>query len=115
MLFWKKSEPLEVSWHLTGEKARPDDGATIRRWSKSHFDLETQLEHTEDRYEVIREGITISNEYHVRSPATREYAQQQAQDLYIKSGVVDICIYKGFTRQPATAEDELFSVTGKRH
>ena len=114
MLLWKRSDPLESPWHLTGERTRPDDGATIRRWSKSRFDPETQLEHTEDRYEVILDGVTISNEYHVRSPSTREYTQPQAQDLYIKTGFVDICIYKGFTRQPASAEDEIFSVTGKR-
>lgn len=113
MLLWKKGDPLS-SWRLTGEKTRPEDGATINRWSRSRYDPETQLEHTEDRYEVIRDGVTIANEYHARSPATREYTQQQAQDLYEKPGFVDIRIYKGFTRLPASAEDEIFSISGKR-
>jgi len=112
MKVWE--EGFDSSWRQTGEKMRPSDGATVKRWSRNWYDPETQLEHTEDRYEVIRDGVTISNEYHVRSPATREYTQQQAQDLYIKSGFVDICNYKGFTRQPATADDEIFSITGKR-
>jgi SAM-dependent methyltransferase len=114
MLLWKRGDPLENPWHVTGEEIRPDDGATIRRWSKSRYDPETQLEHTEDRYEVIRDGVIIANEYHVRSPATREYTQQQALDLYKRAGFVDMCIYKGFTRLPASSDDEIFSITGKR-
>lgn len=114
MLLWKRGDPLESPWRITGEKIRSDDGATIRRWSKSRFDPATQLEHTEDRYEVIRDGVTIANEHHVQSPATREYTQKQAQDMYMKADFVDICIYKGFTHQLASAEDEIFSITGKR-
>ena len=114
MLLWKRGESFVWSWHQTGEKVRLGDGAIMRRWSQSRFDPDTQLEHTEDRYEVIKDGITISNEYHVRSPATREYTQGQAQDLFTKTGFVDITIYKGFTRLPASAEDEIFSFTGKR-
>jgi hypothetical protein len=90
MLVWKRGEPLESGWHLTGEKTRPEDGATIRRWTKSRYDPETQLEHMEGRYEVIRDGVTIASENHVRSPATREYTQHQALDLFIKVGFVDI-------------------------
>jgi SAM-dependent methyltransferase len=114
MLLWKRGESLETPWQPSGEKIRPSDGATVRRWSKSRFDPESQLEHNEDRYEVIKDGITIASEQHLQSPATREYTQQQAQDLYVKAGFVDICIYQGFTRQPASAEDEIFSITGKR-
>lgn len=114
MQVWKRGEPLEGAWRLSGEKTRLDDGGTIRRWTKSRYDPETQLEHTEDRYEVIREGIIISSEHHVRSPATREYTQQQALDLYSQAGFVDICNYKGFTRLPASGEDETFSIIGKR-
>ncbi len=68
MKVWK--EGFDSSWRQTGEKIRPSDGATVKRWSRNWYDPETQLEHTEDRYEVIRDGVTISNEYHVRSPAT---------------------------------------------
>lgn len=112
MLLWKRGEPFENPWRQTGEKVRPGDGAIVRRWSYSRYDPETQLEHTEDRYEVIRDGVILSNEYHSRSPATREYTQQQAKDLYIKTGFVDICIFKGFSHKPASETDEIFSVTG---
>jgi hypothetical protein len=112
MKLWK--DEFINTWRLTGEKVRPKDGAVVKRWSRNRYDPETQMEHTEDRYEVIMDGITIANEYHARSPATREYSQQQAQDLYTNAGFVDICIYKGFTRIPASLEDEIFSITGKR-
>jgi SAM-dependent methyltransferase len=114
MLMRKKGEPMEMDWSLNGEKTRPIDGATIQRWSRSRFDPTTQLEHNEDRYEVIKDGVISASESHVRSPATREYIQEQAQELFLKAGFVDINVYKDFTRLPATAEDEIFSITGKR-
>lgn len=114
MLLWKRGDPLESPWRLTGEKIRSEDNAIIRRWSYSRYDPQTQLEHTEDRYEVIRDGLTVTNEYHAHSPATREYTQQQAQDLFVKAGFMNLCIYKEFSRVPASAEDYIFSITGKR-
>jgi ubiquinone/menaquinone biosynthesis C-methylase UbiE len=40
---------VSEDWHLAGERVRPDDGALVRRWSRSTYDLAQQLEHTEDR------------------------------------------------------------------
>jgi SAM-dependent methyltransferase len=114
MQVWKRGEPFEWAWHQSGEKVRPSDGAIVKRWSHSRYDPETQLEHTEDRYEVIKDGEVIDTEHHVRSPATREYSQQQAKDLYIQAGFVYIRVYKGFTHKQASAEDEIFTITGKR-
>ena len=112
MKLWQ--EGYKSSWHLTGEKTRPGDGATVKRWSRNRYDPATQLEHTEDRYEVVKDGVIIATEHHKRSPATREYTQRQAQDLYINAGFVDINVYKGFTRLRASAGDEIFSITGKK-
>ena len=81
---------------------------------RSRFDPETQLEHNEDRYEVIKDGVTIASEYHIKSPATREYTRQQAIELYSRAGFVDITIYQGFTRLPAVEDDPIFSIVGKR-
>jgi SAM-dependent methyltransferase len=114
MLLWKRGDPLESTWRMTGEKIRPEDGSTVRRWSFSRYDPQTQLEYTEDRYEVIKDGSIIESEHHQRSPATRGYTQQQALDLYRTAGFVDLSIYKGFSLQPASADDEIFSITGKR-
>jgi len=76
MLLWKPGDPLETPWHQSGEKIRPGDGATVRRWSYTRFDPQTRLEHTEDRYELLRGGEVVASEHHVQSPATREYSQQ---------------------------------------
>ncbi len=114
MQVWRRGEPLESDWQLSGEKTSPVDGVIYKRWSKSRFDPETQLEHTEDRYEVIKDGVTIATEYHIQSPATREYTRQQAIELYTRAGFVDITIYHGFTRLPPVEDDPIFSVVGKR-
>lgn len=110
MKIWK--EGFDSSWRLTGEKVRPRDGATVKRWSRNWFDHENQLESNEDRYEVIKDGVTIASEHHVRSPATREYTQRQALDLYIQAGFVDLQVYKGFTHEQASGDDEIFTVSG---
>ena len=114
MLLWKRGDPVETDWKPTGEKVRPEDGAVIHRYSHSRYDPVTQLEHTEDRYEVMRDGILISSEYHKRSPATREYTQPQAWGMYKAAGFTDLRMYRGFTRELASAEDWIFSIIGKR-
>lgn len=112
MLIWQKGMPLETDWVQDGEKLRPDDGAIIRRWSRARYDLDSQLEHTETRYEVSLDGEIISSEYHSRSPATRWYSQNQARDLYQQTGFTDLMVYSEFSREPAKEADALFSVVG---
>ncbi len=112
MLLRKKGEALEHDWKLSGEATRPQDGATIQRWSRDRFDPATQLEHNEDRYEVVKDGVVIASEHHRRSPATREYTQVQALDLYIQAGFVDLQVYKGFTHEQASDLDELYTISG---
>jgi ubiquinone/menaquinone biosynthesis C-methylase UbiE len=114
MRLWKQGDPLEKDWQMSGEKVRPTDGLIVRRWSKRWFDPESQLQHTEDRFELLRDGVVSKSEQHVRSPATREYTKAQAHELYSKAGFVDIIIYKGFTRLPAAREEEIFTLVGKR-
>jgi ubiquinone/menaquinone biosynthesis C-methylase UbiE len=110
----KKDERLEHDWEISGEVKRPTDSAIMRRWSKSRFDPNTQLEHNEDRYELIKDGVIVATEQHVRSPATRQYSQWQAMDLFVRTGLVDLRMYKGFTHEPAAAEDEIFTICGVR-
>ncbi len=114
MLLWKRGDAVETDWKPTGEKVRPQDGAVIRRYSHSRYDPVTQLEHTEDRYEVMQDGSLISSEYHKRSPATREYTQPQALRIYEETGFKDLRMYKGFRRELASADDWIFSIVGIR-
>ena len=86
----------------------------IRRWSRSTLDLAQQLESTEDRYEVLRGGVVVATEMHVRSPATRWYTQQQALRLYEEAGFTGVRVFKDFSQEGASPEDTLFSILGTR-
>jgi hypothetical protein len=96
------------------EVIRPEDGAIVRRWSRSKIDLVNQLEHTEDRYEVIVNGEVVASESLSRSPATRIYTQEQAVKVYETAGFTNIRVYGGFTLQPATSTDAGFTVWGTK-
>ena len=110
MTLWKQGDALETE--STDEANRPEDGATIRRWSSVRFDPETDLEHTIDRYEIIRDGDVIASEEHKQSPATRSYTQEQAIKLYQEAGFKDIQTFHEFTFEPAKSEDTTFCVIG---
>jgi ubiquinone/menaquinone biosynthesis C-methylase UbiE len=110
---------VAVDWELVAEQVRPEDGLLIRRWARATYDLAQQLEHTEDRYEVIREGEIIESEHHSRSPADRWYTPAQAIKLYEEAGFTEIRILKEFTQEPISASDPIakdtvFSVLGRR-
>ena len=112
MTLWKEGAPLENEW--VREVIRPEDGATIRRWQYSRFDPLTDLEHTIDRYEVIRDGQVVQSEEHHQSPATRSYKQDNAVDLFKQAGFQEIEVFSEFTFEPVKPEDMIFSVVGKK-
>ena len=98
----------------SGRPSRPEDGALVRRHSRIRFDPEQQLEHTEDRYEVLRDDQVIAVESYSRSPATRWYTQEQVIALYRQAGFVDVRLFSGFTREPVQPHDDLFTAIGTR-
>ena len=110
MTLWKQGEQLENEF--TREVIRPEDGATIRRWQYACFDPDTDLEHTIDRYEIIRDGNVINSEEHHQSPGTRSYTQHQAVKLYQEAGFKNIQIFHDFTFDPVKPEDTIFCVLG---
>ena len=110
MTFWKEGEPLENEF--TREVVRPEDGATIRRWQYSRFDPDTDLDHTIDRYEIIRDGNVIASEEHHQSPGTRSYTQHQAVALYQEASFKDFQVFHDFTFDPVKPEDTVFCVLG---
>lgn len=110
---------VAVDWEVVAEQVRPEDGLLIRRWTRATYDLVQQLEHTEDRYDVIREGQIIDTEHHSRSPASRWHTPAQAIKLYEDAGFTTIRILKEFTQEVASpsdpvAKDTVFSVLGQR-
>jgi len=112
MTLWKPDDPLENE--DTDEAIRPEDGATVRRWSYTRFDPATELEHTIDRYEIIKDGQVIQTEEHHQSPATRSYTQEQAINLYKQAGFKEILVFSGFTFEPVKPEDTIFSIIGSK-
>jgi ubiquinone/menaquinone biosynthesis C-methylase UbiE len=109
-----KSE--EGDWYLSGEAERPEDGTLVRRWSRSRYDPARQLEHTQDRYQVLRDGVVVQEEFHERSPATRGYSQAQVRQLYADAGFSQLQVLRGFSWTPASAGEDtaLFCVLGTR-
>jgi ubiquinone/menaquinone biosynthesis C-methylase UbiE len=110
MTLWKQGNPLESEF--TREVVHPEEAATVRRWQYSRFDPETDLEHTIDRYEIVRDGKVTASEEHQQSPATRSYTQEQAVTLYREAGFNDIQVFHEFTFEPVKPEDETFCVLG---
>lgn len=103
-----------TEWRKIGEKARPDDDATVRRWIRTRYDHRQQLEHEENRYEVLRRDTVVQSELHARSPAVRWYSQAQIAGLYEKAGLANVRVLSGFTFEPASGEDTTFCVLGTR-
>ncbi|MEX0787355.1 MAG: class I SAM-dependent methyltransferase [Anaerolineales bacterium] len=112
MILWKPGDPVETDWAPTGEKVRAEDGAVVRRWSRARYEPEARLEHTEDRYEVQREGSTVAREDHMRSPATRWYTQEEGLLLYREAGFREVKAYREFHLEPAQPEDMIFTLLG---
>ena len=114
MVLWREGDPLETEWAMRPEKIRPEDGAAVRRWSRARYEPAEQLEHTEDRYEVLRDGAVIAVEEHRRSPATRWYSQAQVRQLYAEAGFVGVQLFREWSDEPAAPDDTLFTAVATR-
>ena len=115
MVLWHAGDPVERDWDQAAEAVRPEDGRTVRKWSRSWYDPAAQLEHTEDRYDLLGpDGDVIASEHHRQSPATRWYGQDQVRALLAAAGFADVRLYRGFTWEPAAPDDWLFTVLAAR-
>ena len=108
------SQDSTKEWRLVAEQQRPQDGLSVRRWLKSTFDAETQLEDTEDRYELVKDGEVVATELYTRSPATRGYALDQITEMLEKAGFRDVRAVSGFSEEVASPEDSVFCIFGRR-
>lgn len=108
MTIWKTGDPLYSEWEKTAERA--SDGAKLRRVSRSWYNPESELEDTEDLYQLIVDDKVVQEETHRRSPATRSYTQEQALTLFESIGFDTVELFSEFTFEPVKADDGLFSV-----
>jgi SAM-dependent methyltransferase len=63
-----------------------DDGSVMRRTFRGWFDPSTGLEHTDDLYERLRDGVVVDSQHQVRSPATRNYTRAEIVALHEDAG-----------------------------
>jgi ubiquinone/menaquinone biosynthesis C-methylase UbiE len=101
-------------WKLVGEETRSSDDVAVRRWTRSTFDFERQLQSTMDRYEILRECEVIESDEYSRSPATRWYTQDQSVELLRQSGFENIQMYHEFTQEPVKPDSRVWVVRGER-
>ena len=115
MILWKDGDLLEHhDWKVMAEKVRPEDGAVVRKRSRTWYDVANRLEHTDDIFEVILEGAIVAREHHRRSPATRWYTQDEAVSLFRQAGFSTIHAYAEFTFEPAPLGIPLFTIVGQK-
>jgi hypothetical protein len=114
MTLWQTGDPTEVVRDKPRERVRPEDGATVRHWARAWYDPAAQLEHTEDRYEIARDGATIATETIRRSPATRWYTHEQVKTLYQEAGFVDVRLTREWSDALATPDDRIVTAVGTR-
>ena len=100
-------------WFKLAEKTR-EDGDTIRRFIRTMYDHDQQLEHEENRYEVLRDGEVIETEFHSRCPCVRWYSQSHALALFEAAGFTDLKMTAADSSTPATAEDNSVKIRGAR-
>jgi ubiquinone/menaquinone biosynthesis C-methylase UbiE len=115
MILWKDGDLLEHhDWKVMAEKVRPEDGAVVRKRSRTWYDVANRLEHTDDIFEVTLEGAVVAREHHRRSPATRWYTQDEAVSLFRQAGFSTIHAYAEFTFEPAPLGIPLFTIVGQK-
>jgi SAM-dependent methyltransferase len=100
-------------WFKLAERER-DDGTTVRRFIREMYDHDQQLEHEENRYEVLRGGEVIEEEFHSRCPCVRWYGQEQAVGLFERAGFSDIRMTAQESDRPASIDDNSFKIRGTR-
>jgi len=116
-LWQGRAQPPQMQWsewYKLGERKRAEDGTLVRRWCRARYDYDQQLEHEENRYEVLRGDTVIHAELHTRSPAVRWYSQAQAIACFEEVGFNSVSVMSGFTFDPASPEDTTFCVVGSR-
>ncbi len=103
-----------TDWRKAGQKPRPEDGAIIRRSIRTRYDIHNQLEHEENRYEVLVEGEVTQTEHHRRTPAVRWYTQDQITTALHRAAFTNVRLTSGFTQEPAEPSDTTFCVIGTK-
>jgi SAM-dependent methyltransferase len=113
MVLWQPGDPVQTDWRLLAEGTRPEDGTLVRWWSRANYDLEAQLKHTEDNYEVLRQGEVVEAENYTDSPEACWYTREQAVELYRAAGFEQIQVLdEPGASSDGSQESRHFAVSG---
>ena len=104
----------EIDWEIDAEAVRPEDGMLIRRWFRCRYEVGRRLQHTEDRYELLRDGQVVQSETYVASPFLTWHPLDEALAMLREGGFVEVRAHSDFKFQPATNQDTNFIVLGNR-
>jgi hypothetical protein len=95
------------------ERTLPD-GSVIRRSYRGWYDPVAGFEHTDDRYELLRDGVVVVQERKLRSPAVRQYDREAIVALHQAAGFGELHFLSEFTRDPARADDRIVTTRARR-
>lgn len=104
----------DVDWEKIAEATRPEDGALVQRWFRCWYEPEKRLQHTEDRYEVVKDGEIIESETSLSSPFLTWYSLDEALGLLEEAGFEDVRAHSDFKFEAATEEDTSYIVLGNK-
>jgi hypothetical protein len=96
------------------KEARLADGSTIRRTYRAWFDESTGLEHTDDVYERLRDGVVVDRQRRLRSPATRHYPRREIAGLHESAGFEQARLLSLNTGAEAKPEDRFVVSVARR-
>jgi hypothetical protein len=110
MLLREPGESNEIKWEK--EMTRESDGLLFRRIAWSRYYPQTELEDTEDVYQVLEDGLLIAQEKHTRTSATRSYTAAQARALFENAGLENAQVTNEFTWEPVRPDSTMYVAIG---
>jgi len=106
--------PVEADWEIDAGAIRPSDGALVKRWFRCNYDVDNRIQHTEDRYEIIKDDKIIHSETYISSPFLTWYKCSEAVEYLKQAGFTDVHAHSDFKFEPATDDDTSYIVLGKK-
>ncbi|MDX1416276.1 MAG: class I SAM-dependent methyltransferase [Candidatus Promineifilaceae bacterium] len=117
MAIWhikKAGEEEYGDWWLVVEKEGYEGDKTLKRWERSRFDAVSQLRHTENKYELFKDGRRVYMELHQRSPELRSYSLRQLTAMLEDAGYVGVHAVSGLENEPAADDDAVFYIIASK-
>ena len=96
------------------EEVTLEDRSVIRLTDQGWFEPATGLEHTDELYERLVDGVVVERERVVRSPATRQYDRAMIQGLHAMAGLGELRWLSGFRRDTARPDDRIVTTLARR-